>query len=223
MILTFFFLLSINESFFLWSLVVTLVSSFRMTDLFSLVVHFEEFYTVVLCFSRNYCKSKEEKDSNTRFVPSFVACAKRLNLLIQISMYKYCIFHKTLPICKCMLILPIIIVTVEPVIYFCTFLTSNSVSLYILLPLFRPAVFGLYFRRELSLFVMYTFLVPTCVSSHFILKQYWQLILACMGLYSVLLSFLTFLKLYWYCARSLTRKNVLLKCMCSHSNKWIYT
>lgn len=197
-----------------------------MTDLFSLVVHFEEFYTVVLCFSRNDCKNKEEKDSNTRFVPSFVACAKSLTLLIQISMYKYCIFHETLPICKCMLILPIILVTVEPVIYFWTFLTFNSVSLYILLPLFRPAVFGLCFRRELALFVIYTFLVPTCGSSHFIfklLKQHWQLILACMGLYSVLLSLLTFLKLYWYCTQSLTRKNVLLKCMCAHSNKWIYT
>lgn len=89
-----------------------------MTVLFSLVVHLEEFYTVVLSFSRNDCKNKEEKDNNTRFVPSFVACAKSLTLLIQISVYNYCIFHGTLPICKCMLILPIIIVTVEPVIYF---------------------------------------------------------------------------------------------------------
>lgn len=195
--------------FFLWSLIT--LSSFWMTALLFLVVHFEEFYTVVLCFSRNDCKNKEEKDSNTRFVPSFVACAKSLTLLIQISMYKYCIFHETLPICKCMLILPIIIVTVEP--------------LYILLPLFRPAVFGLYFRRELSLFVIYTFLVPTCGSSHFIfklLKQHWQLILACMGLYSVLLSLLTFLKLYWYCTQSLTRKNVLLKCMCTLQQMNLY-
>uniref|UniRef100_A0A672N3D7 Phospholipid-transporting ATPase n=1 Tax=Sinocyclocheilus grahami TaxID=75366 RepID=A0A672N3D7_SINGR len=56
-----------------------------MADLFSLIVLFEEFYTAVLCFSRNNCKNKEEKDSNTTIFPIICCLCKSLTLLIQIS------------------------------------------------------------------------------------------------------------------------------------------
>lgn len=195
------------ESFFSVKSCCYSVSLFCLTDLFSLFGHLRNF--VLLCFifpeTTRTAKTNRKKTVTLNLSLRLLPVQKVSPCWSKFQCKNYCIFHKHCQYVKCMLILPIIIVTVKPVIYFCTFLTSNSVSLYILLPLFRPAVFGLHFRRELSLFVIYTFLVPTCGSSHLFLNSWnntdnnhwhvWDL-----------MSLLTFLKLYRYCTQSLTRK-----------------
>lgn len=140
--------------------------------LFLFTCSFEGFCTCVsLSFFQKWLKRLKWRLYNTRCVSSLpVQTVSPCSLKSQCK--KMCIFHRTLPTCKVYVDIANCCCDCWTCYLFLYISHFNSVSLYILLPLFSQQCF----RRELSLFVIYTFLVPTCGSSHFyyFFKQYWQ-------------------------------------------------